>query len=218
MIMNMRKSRVIGMFLFAAGLLLPPGLLSQEGEEDALSAGAAPEFVRRPQRGEAPRYPRDTVIGELGRGTAPEAAWRYAQDFLSALMQGNQEAPVLAADSALTERLLKELSVIEPEKYRLGSGRTETDGTVSFLVRFLGREQGMFGEVYLRREDAGGQEEAGAAEAVTAEADTVEAVTAEAVAVEEGWRLDDLALEEAQDLAGERDGYRYDFSPYERFY
>jgi hypothetical protein len=153
------------------------------------------------------------VIGELGQGKAPEAAWRYAQDFLSALVQGDRDAPILAADSALTERVLEELDVIEPGKYRLGSGRIEADGTVSFLVRFLGREQSIFGEFYLRREDAEGSDESDEDGAATAEADIAEPVTAE-----ESWRLDDLALEEARDLADERNEYRYDFSPYERFF
>ncbi|MDR2922901.1 MAG: hypothetical protein LBU85_06135, partial [Treponema sp.] len=32
--------------------------------------GSIPEELLRPRRGEAPRYPVDTVIGELGQGKA----------------------------------------------------------------------------------------------------------------------------------------------------
>ncbi|MDR1566026.1 MAG: hypothetical protein LBS48_01925 [Treponema sp.] len=203
--------------------MLPLRGFSQEAAE-VLDSGAIPEMVRRPQHGEAPRYPRDTVIGELGRGSAPEAAWRYARELLSALVQGNREAPVLAAaDRELKDRLFGSLEAIKAEKYRLGGGRTEAGGSVSFLVRFLGGEKGISGELYLRRTEAEPAETAVDVEAVSdAETSTDEggggAPEAAAAVTGDGWQLEDLLLEEERDLAGEQNGYRYDFSPYERFY
>jgi hypothetical protein len=198
-----------GILVLAAGLAVP--VFSQEGTGDPFNAGPAPEFVRQPQQGEAPRYPRDMVIGELGRGTAPEDAWLLARGVMDALLRGVKDAPALAAGGAgLTERLFSKLEAIAPEKYRIGGGRVEADGGVSFLVRFLGREQSVAGELYLAREapaeeNAGGEIEAADDAAVQAGASAP-------------WRLDDLILEAAADLAAERDMYQYDFSPYERVY
>jgi hypothetical protein len=185
--------RVIGLLLLAAGFGLPA--VSQETAADPFNAGAAPDIVRRPQQGEAPRYPRDTVIGDLGRGTAPESAWALARSVMDALVRGAETAPALAAGGeSLTERLFSSLEIINPTKYRLGGGRVEADGTVSFLARFLGRDQSVTGELYLVREQAAEDGSGGS------------------------WQLDDLILEEAKDLAAEHNGYQYDFSPYERFY
>jgi hypothetical protein len=183
--------RIAGLAL-AAGLLFPfrgTGQTSAPGlEDEGFGSGTVPQALRIPQRGEAPRYPRDAVIGELGRGGAPEEAYLQVRLFLTALLSGNRDAPLhLEADKALADRLFEELAPIEPRQFRLGGGREEEDGTISFLVRFLGREKGKTGELYLLQK-------------------------------EEIWCLDDLILEEEKDLAEEREAYRYDFSPYERFY
>jgi hypothetical protein len=127
------------------------------------------------------------VIGELGRGEAPEESYRYARRCLEALLSGNRGVSLPGADKALADRLFEELEPVAPLQFRLGGGREEDDGTVSFLVRFLGREKGKTGELFLLPKD-------------------------------ETWLLDDLLLEEEQDLAEEREAYRFDFSPYERFY
>jgi hypothetical protein len=183
--------RLTGILLLAAGLGVQ--VFPQEWTDDPFNAGLAPDIVRQPQQGEAPRYPRDTVIGELGQGTAPEDAWVLARSIMSALVRGTRSAPALAAGGeGLAEQLFLGLDVIKPGKYRLGGGRVEADGSVSFLVRFLGRDQSIAGELYLVR---GSASQAGGS-----------------------WRLDDLILEDAKDLASERDAYQYDFSPYERFY
>ncbi|AEF82116.1 hypothetical protein [Leadbettera azotonutricia] len=206
----MIKIRCLGVFLLLC--LFQAGVFSQDVEP--LDSATVPESLRRPQRGEAPRYPSDTVIGELGKGTAPEDAWRFAQTVLAALVQGNKEAPVLAqSGAALVDGLLAGLESLGPEKYRLGGGRVEADGAVSFLIRFLGKEQSMSGELYLRREEAAEADEEDAAASSGGEPQPP------ALVISSGhWFLDDLVLEPARDLADLREEYRYDFTPYERFY
>ena len=147
-----------------------------------------PEQIRRPQRGEAPRYPQDTVIGELGPGSAPEEAYRFGRALLSALMNNNRDSVYLGPLSAARLKELTDLlAQVRPTRIRLGGGREEGDGTTSFLFRFLGREKGIAGELYLRQENA-------------------------------AWILDDLIIEDPQNIAGRGDPYPYNFSPYERFF
>ena len=137
-------------------------------------------------RNEASRFPRDIVIGPLGQGTAPDAAWQYARSFISALTQGDRSLlnslSVFSADN-----YLRTLANIQPWRYHIGGGRREEDGSISFLVRFFGRTQWITGELYLRQE-------------------------------ENNWFLDDLLLEEARSNSEGSNTYRYDFSPYERFF
>jgi hypothetical protein len=94
------------------------------------------------------------VLGPLGRGEAAEAAYTQARNFLAALLQENQETSALSdVDAAAVEALFKALEPIKPQKFRIGGGREEPDESVSFLVRFVGREQWITGELYLRLAD-----------------------------------------------------------------
>jgi hypothetical protein len=128
------------------------------------------------------------VIGELGAGTAPPDGFTYGRAVLDALLAESGGAPVLAGvGSAALEELWEKLRPLEPQRYRIGGGREEPDGSISFVVRFLGRDQGIAGELYLRPG-------------------------------EKTWFFDDLVLEEPAGLVRETAPYRYDFSPYERFY
>ncbi|MDR1106160.1 MAG: hypothetical protein LBL44_07365 [Treponema sp.] len=195
--------------------------------------GTIPDELRRPRRGEDPRYPEDMVIGELGRGKAPEEAWRLAENLLSALVMQDRSG-LSSIDSLILDNLLGTLGEIDARTFRLGSGRDEPDGSVSFLVRFMGREEWIAGELYLRlpetqesRPDAS-VPEVSAPEASAAEAgETVETaetpeepaaepagVTAAGIAV---WHFDDLLLEEKRSRGAEKD-FSLDFSPYERFF
>lgn len=168
------------------GMVVVPA--QEQGEAEVSRGVLLPDTLRRPQRGEAPRYPRDTVIGALGQGEAPEGAYLVGRDLLSALLLKNREAAVLIAlNRDFLEQVFKNLEPVNPQTYRLGGGREEPDGSVSFLFRFVGREQWIAGELYLM----------------------VEAET---------WKFDDLILEEAKDISAGGDGYRFDFSPYERFF
>ena len=187
--------------VWAAALLLlgalPQRSFSQE-ENAPLQARTIPDALRRPQRGEMPRIPQDFVIGELGQGQAPEDAYRFARSLAAALTAGNSAAPVFSgAPPALIGSHLQEIGGIGPQSYRLGGGRVEVDGNISFLIRFLGREESITGELFIYRRTAG------------------EDAAAEAPAQ---WLLDDLILEERRTLTEIRDRYRFIFSPYERFF
>jgi hypothetical protein len=175
-----RLEGVLGIFLLI-GCMVP--VCAQDEARSTL-----PDVLKRPQRGEAPRYPRDTVIGELGRGEAGEEAYAFARNLLRDILRGGRDSPRLEGfNQEALEELLSLLERIGAEKFRIGGGREEPDGSTSFLVRFLGPEQGAAGELYLRTE-------------------------------EDRWRLDDLILEEPRDISESLQPQQFDFPPYERFF
>ncbi|MCL2557756.1 MAG: hypothetical protein FWE09_04690 [Treponema sp.] len=131
-------------FLFAAGVLLA----QSEGEE---SQGSVPAELARPARGERARLPEDTVIGELGPGAASAAEYAFARRVASALLAGDAGNPALGSvNRALLDDYLAMLESAEPAGFRLGGGRPSPDGSVSFIVRFVGRELGITGELFVR--------------------------------------------------------------------
>lgn len=144
--------------LSAAALFLPVMLFPQSNPGDSGAASPAavgatiPEILRRPLIGEAPRYPIDRVIGTLGQGTAPDGAWAYANQVMSALITSSL-SNVNESDKELLGQSLATLGPVNPDRFHIGGGRTEEDGTVSFLVRFLGRDQWMSGELFLLSKD-----------------------------------------------------------------
>jgi len=191
---NRGKSTKIICLLFCLWLI-SPGVHPQEES----GSQPIPETLHMPERGEAPRYPKDLVIGELGQGNASEGAYIFAQDILSAVIAGRRDASVLTQSGySFPESFFEEVTSIRPKSYRLGGGRTELDGCVSFVVRIIGTEYSTTGELFIRREDA------------TDVMDDNEVLGR--------WLLDDLILEEKRPLSEIRDSYRYDFSPYERFF
>jgi hypothetical protein len=176
-------------------------------DEEPVQPQTIPPELWRPSRGESPRFPIDTVIGELGRGEASEEAYHFARSVAEALMAVNSSDPSLSGmPQAELDGFFEAVREVGPESFRLGSGRLEPDGAVSFLLRFIGREKGITGELYIRTDEesrlpagdglaaettaAGGETET-SAEAATAEetaeiaaaetagAETVEAVPAE---------------------------------------
>jgi len=165
--------------------------------------GSIPEELLRPVRGEAPYYPSDVVIGSLGRASASEAAFSFAVSVASALTSGAVNSPALSSvSSALRERYFSALRVINPGSYRIGGGREEADGAVSFLVRFIGPNQGITGEMYIRYVTRQVPDESGEPSAVSS------------------WVLEDLYLEEARDrdVENQQAVNRNDYFLYERFY
>ena len=177
--------------------------VSQEEAPQALislSRGSIPEALIRPVRGEAPRYPVDTVIGELGRGRASEAAFTFAGSVCEGLLSGDKtHASLVTINSKLRESYLATIEIIGPLNYRIGGGREEADGAFSFLVRFMGREQGITGELYVRYRTR---------------------VNPETNRTTGTWIFEELLLDEAREREAEQQEsiYRYDFNPYERFF
>jgi hypothetical protein len=172
-------------------------------QESRPSRGSIPEELLRPKKGEASRYPVDIIIGELGRGAATPAAFFYANSVTMAFMSGQMEHPALSSiDSSLRESHLSLLEVINPESYRIGGGRVEADGTISFLIRFLGKDQGITGELYLRY--------------VSRQIEGSDGV----VTTTGNWTFDELLLEDPKyrDVELQEALQRDDFYPYERFY
>jgi len=116
--------------------------------------GSIPEELLRPRRDEAPRYPVDMVIGPLGQGSAPREAYETARRAAEALLAGSMSAPILSTvNRVFLEGCMSALNGINPRFFRLGGGREEPDGSVSFLVRFAGREEGITGELFVRLEE-----------------------------------------------------------------
>ena len=179
--------------LFLILILITQGVAAQE----AAGTQPVPEELRRPEPGEAPRYPKDLVIGELGQGDVSDGAYLFARNIISAVTEGRRDAQIFEnSGNIIAESIFDEVEILNPKSYRLGGGRTEVDGCVSFLVRIIGPQESITGELFVR----------------WAEADEAE------VSGTGSWLLDDLILEEKRVLADIRDSYRYDFSPYERFY
>ena len=167
-------------------------VFSQDG-----AGHVVPGLLRQPERGEAPRYPNDLVIGELGRGDASEGAYAFARSILAALMAGRRDAPAFEdIGTSLAESFFEDIGSLAPRTFRIGGGRNEPDGCISFLVRFISREESITGELFVRWLGAGEDGRAGTGR----------------------WVLDDLILESRRTLTDIRDSYRFNFSPYERFY
>ena len=214
-----------------------------------MQRGSIPEELLRPRRDEAPRYPIDTVIGTLGRGQAPQEAYDIAKNAAAAFLAGNMNTPVFSPVSKVfVESCMSMLNAIYLQSYRLGSGREEPDGSVSFLVRFVGREQSITGELFIRLEERRpepkppdyqsadsqpGEPQPAASETdATSETDTepgekdnsaeqaVKPPPVQNVPVQKIWLFEDLILEEARSREEENkdDRHRFDFSPYERIF
>lgn len=170
--------------------------------------GSIPEELLRPGWGEAPRYPSDMVIGELGQGRAPAAAYNHANSVASALLSRQRGHSALSGiSSSSLDKYLSALGRISPVSFRMGGGRVEADGGVSFLIRYIGRDYGITGELYVRYISR---------QVVNESGETVSAGS---------WSFDDLLLEEArsrgdehQDSLQRAQNHRLNYMPYERFY
>ena len=165
-------------------IFLYSGILS--GLFPQQSQSSIPELLRIPQSSEVPRYPVDMVIGTLDRGSAPQAAFNNARNLLNRII-GGYDLETEYNNGSVSDENRREIISLRPRSFRLGGGRTEADGYVSFLIRLLGSNESITGEIYLKQEN-----------------DT--------------WIIDDLILEERRAIGEIRDSFRYDFSPYERFY
>jgi len=143
---EIKKTILTALFLLAAVCIFP--------QDEMVQRGSIPEELLRPRRGEAPRYPVDTVIGALGQGDASPEAYEIARKTTAAFLAGNMNVPVLSSvNKVFLEDCMTKLKGINPQSFRLGSGREEPDGSFSFLVRFTGREEGITGELFVRFEE-----------------------------------------------------------------
>jgi hypothetical protein len=206
-------------------ILLTGSVFSQTDE--LLQRGSIPEELLRPRRDEAPRYPVDTVIGSIGQGKAPVEAYGLARRVAAALLLGNINAPVLSSvNKVFLEGCMSALNAVNPHFFRLGGGREEPDGSVSFIVRFAGREQGIIGELFVRSKERAASSPPPARNPVTrsgddsAVAESAQAPQAYVPVIERIWVFEDLILESPRYREEEtiENRQRYDFSPYERFF
>jgi hypothetical protein len=145
------KGRMVFPRIFAYGLYLAFSVVAFAQDHSS----SLPADLLRPQYGETPRFPRDYWIGELGRGEAGEDAYRSARQVAAALLDGTENAGL----SQRVQTMAAELRGMNIRSVRIGGGRNEADGSVSFLVRFLGREEALTGELFLRKLESA--EEAG---------------------------------------------------------
>jgi hypothetical protein len=190
--------------------------------------GVVPDSLSRPQKGEAARYPEDMIIGELGIGEASEDAYNYVKKALGSFLGQRQEAEGINND--VWQRTKASINAVSPQKFRLGGGRKETDGNTSFIFRFIGREQWIVGEIYIRFQDAepvptqgetavqaDEMAEAGEAEPAAPPPDK-NIAPVEIEYTQAGWRVDDIILDDPKQIGESGAVYQYDFSPYERFF
>ena len=140
---NIRMQKKIIILCIILKLLVPGILVSQQ------SQSSIPELLRIPERSEAPRYPVDMVIGTLGRGNAPLASYNYVRNLFNRVIGGyDLEAEYNSGNLSGENRL--EINSLRPRSFRLGGGRIEADGYVSFLIRLLGSNESITGEIYLK--------------------------------------------------------------------
>ena len=143
---KINKTILTALFMLLAVYIFP--------QDEIPERNSIPQELLRPRRGESPRYPVDMVIGALGQGNASPEAYAVARKTAAALLAGNMNVPVLSSvNKVFLEDCMTKLKSIHPQSFRLGSGREEPDGSFSFLVRFVGREEGITGELYVRSEE-----------------------------------------------------------------
>ena len=244
MLFNVEYKIKTPVFTILIFLLAGSAFSQNKGADDSVYRGSIPEELLRPRKNEAPRYPIDTVIGPIGQGKASAEAYGFARKVAAALLEGDMNASVLSpVNKVFLESCMSELNVVNPRFFRLGSGREEPDGAVSFLIRFAGREQGITGELYIRFEErvtnppppppppaeskpvtaeaeAAGADNSGDAESETAETAQVPEPPPYVPIIERKWVFEDVILEAPRSREEEiiESRQRYDFSPYERFF
>ncbi|GMO17668.1 MAG: hypothetical protein LBG79_06460 [Spirochaetaceae bacterium] len=156
----------------------------------AQQTGSIPESIRRPEPISVPEYPLDLSIGKLGAGEAVPEAYNYARRVLNEAQQGRADSAsfvVLPAD--VRKEFLEQVAAVSPRKCRIGGGREELDGSTTFLFRYIGREQELAGEIYMRAGEDG------------------------------VWKLEDIIAEDRRDISAARESdHPYSYIPYDRFW
>jgi hypothetical protein len=134
-----------------------PALAPPARIEPAYSfTGIVPETLIRPTREKGAFYPVDAVIGSLGTDDLTGEAGGYARSVMRDLLKQDAASASLGnLGPDITGDAMEKLAEAAPHKWRIGGGRDEADGSVSFLFRFMGREKEVSGELYLRSDDGG---------------------------------------------------------------
>ena len=173
-----------------------------------------PPELLRPRYGEDPFFPRDYVIGKIGRCDASEESYRYARLIIANLAAGDGKTEGVQFSEQKRLYVRQNIGILGTRTWRVGGGRVEPDGSVSFLIRFLGRENSITGELYLRKEEP----KAGAEEKEDVKGDDIiDDITADEETV--FWLVDDILLEPPRSLAEGKFGPSgADMMPYERFF
>ena len=175
-----------------------------------------PLELLRPRYGEEPRFPQDYVIGRLGRCDAPEESYQYARRLTAGLAGGNGKTNGVIFPEHKRLSVLQGIAGLGTRSWRVGGGRVEPDGSISFLIRFLGREKSITGELYLRRPEPAGTQ--GIAEETAGSEKTAEREES-AEHEDAAWRVDDILLEPPRGLVeGKYSPGGSDMIPYERFF
>jgi len=143
------KLKAAILFLLTAGVLF-----AQAESGNTAPLGFVPEELLRPRREEALRHPVDIVIGPLGPGRASRESYEFARRVASAFLAGDVDAPILSTVNRLfLDGYMAVLDLVNPRSFRIGSGQESPDGSVSFLIRFIGRDHGITGELFVRQEE-----------------------------------------------------------------
>jgi len=110
--------------------------------------------LRVPNSTEALRLPSDYEIGPLGWGDSDQAAYNVAMTaLLTAAKTGKAEK---AGDAYLDEQSLKNLAALGSNpQVHIGGPLVQVEGTLSFLVRFIGKELTCAGEIHLVSAEGG---------------------------------------------------------------
>lgn len=103
-----------------------------------------------PTGSEAIRLPQDFVIGKIGDEGVEPNAYRFAVDFLSSVAKSAEVTRFYTDQSRQEAKSIAPLlAPILPASVRVGGGTAEGESGVSFLVRFVGKERSVSGELHL---------------------------------------------------------------------
>ena len=104
--------------------------------------------LRVPNSTEALRLPADYEIGPLGWGDADQDAYDTAATALDKLAKAEKSEK--STDPTIDEQSRSNLVALGPDpQVHIGGPLVQEEGTLSFLVRFIGKELTCAGEIHL---------------------------------------------------------------------
>lgn len=110
-----------------------------------------------PTGSESPRLPRDYLIGQLGAEDGKAAPYREAAAILEELASGKTAGRRFTknGEAGLSEIVERLSSLGSAASVRIGSPVPEGDGGVSYLIRFVGKDASLSGELRLEPSENG---------------------------------------------------------------